>query len=222
MFFVTLKQSTTDICSVLSFWKVIPQAGFFLPTLRLHQLASALPGASLPMHTSALLNAAYLFGAHVSDDVRLQSLQDELLHCALEDLSAALVNLGRPVIVDVVQTEVLLATYLMSCNRRLECVYHLDGASALLLAERLQEAQCAHQSQPLPGASCSGNEGYPQADGTEEELARAYWAVVALDNCWSAILRRAPRLTDTMFRRQLPLQSTSSRAEMVGVTNVSQ
>ena len=172
------------------------------------------------MHTSALRNAVYLFGAYVSGDVHLQSLQDELLGYSLQDLSAALANLEGPAIADVVQTEVILAIYLISCNRYLEGVYHLDGASALLLAGRLHDAQRARQIQPVTDAR-HGNTDDPQVDVIEgEELARANWAVVALDSCWSSILRRAARLPDATSYVAMAPQATSSTAGIAGGMNV--
>lgn len=187
-------------------------------------MASTPPAATPPVHASALLNAVYLFGVYVSDDVRLQGLQDGLLDYALEDLSAALVDLGAPAIADVVQTEVLLTTYLISCTRRVEGIYHLDGASALLLASRLHGAQRRRDFQPVANSQLTrpGGEGYPYADRIEEEeRARVNWAVIALDSCWASILRRAPRLVDAIPYVPTPPQAMAGIAEPMGILNVS-
>ncbi|KAH9925721.1 uncharacterized protein B0H18DRAFT_876938 [Fomitopsis serialis] len=170
------------------------QTGFFFHVPRFFQRIFAQPMINLPRHARALLNAVCLVGAYVSVDGRLQSLQADFLASALEDLSATLGDLSPPAILDVLQTEILLANYLFSCNRPLEGVYHMDAASAMVLASGMHELGGGRQTLPAD-AQLSRYQPPPPVDQIEQdERVNAFWAMLVLDKCWSPIMGRTPIL----------------------------
>ncbi|KAH9933497.1 uncharacterized protein B0H18DRAFT_1115487 [Fomitopsis serialis] len=163
--------------------------GLFLYMPRLLERI-ALPLATQTKHGRALMNAIRLLGAYLSADASLQSLQPLLLSYTLKDLSAALVELDPPAILDVLQTEIFLAHYFFSSNRTVEGVYHMDAASAIVLAHRLHKVRSTHYPRTLPSRD----------DIEECERINAFWSTFILDRCWSPILSRAPILTDAEVR----------------------
>ena len=156
--------------------------------------ASSLPTA--PRHARTLMNAVYLLGAYFSSDTGLQNLQGELLAYTLQDLSAALIDLTPPAIIDILQAEVLLTYYFFSNNRTVEGVYHMDAASAIVLASRLHQIRSARYS-AIAGGTPSRYQLIPTADPVEEgQRLNAFWTTFILDRNWSMALGRTPVLTD--------------------------
>ncbi|KAH9837968.1 uncharacterized protein C8Q71DRAFT_723211 [Rhodofomes roseus] len=167
-----------------SFSGTATQTGFFLHAPRFCQRVYAQPTSSLPTHVPALLNAVYLLGAHTSTNTPMKTLQANFLASALEDLSAT----GEP--------EPGRHPGRLADGDSAQGVYHMDAASAMILASRLHEVEGVRQSLPID-ARLSRYQLPPPADQTEQdERVNAYWAALVLDKCWSPILGRMPILTN--------------------------
>ncbi|TFY67573.1 hypothetical protein EVJ58_g1546 [Rhodofomes roseus] len=172
-----------------SFSSGAAEVGLFMHMPRLLG-RSAQPLAGLSEHALALMHATRLIGAYLSADASLNGLQPVFLALTLKDLSAALVNLDPPAILDVLQTEVFLACYFFSTNRTVEGVYHMDAASAIVLANRLHKIR----STRFPVLSDSRD------DIEEGESINAFWTTFILDRCWSPVLGRTPIFADAEVR----------------------
>ncbi|KAH9837967.1 uncharacterized protein C8Q71DRAFT_796330 [Rhodofomes roseus] len=187
---------TTTQALLRSFSSGASQVGFFLHVSRFLQRTSALPLSELPRHVSTLLNAVYLLGAYFSTDTDSQNLQTDMLAYTLEDLSSTLVDLHPPAIMDVLQAEVLLAYYFFSNNRTVEGVYHMDAASAIVLASRLHQIRSARYA-AVAGGTASRYQLAPPVDAIDEgQRINAFWMTFILDRNWSLALGRTPVLTD--------------------------
>ncbi|KZT71081.1 hypothetical protein DAEQUDRAFT_666500 [Daedalea quercina L-15889] len=172
------------------------QVGFFLHVPRFLQRMSALSLSTAPKHASTLINAVYLLGAYFSTDPNLQNLQSDLLADTLQDLSAALIELNPPAIIDVLQAEILLTYYFFSNSRTVEGVYHIDAASAIVLASKLHQIRSGRYS-AVAGGHASRYDLAPPVDAIEEgQRINAFWVVFILDRNWSKALGRTPVLTD--------------------------
>ena len=142
------------------------------------------------------MNAVYLLGAYFSSDPNLQNLQGELLAYTLQDLSTTLVDLSPLAIMDVLQAEVLLTYYFFSNNRTVEGVYHMEAASAIVLASKLHQIRSARYS-AIAGGNSSRYQLTPATDAIEEgQRINAFWTTFILDRNWSMALGRTPVLTD--------------------------
>ncbi|KZT64480.1 hypothetical protein DAEQUDRAFT_769658 [Daedalea quercina L-15889] len=168
-----------------SFTDNAPEVGFFLHMPRFLERA-AQPHTGLPKHALTLMTAARLLGAYCSTDASLHSLQPQLLAFTLKDLSAALVEINPPAVLDILQAEVLLAHYFFSTNRTVEGVYHMDAASAIVLANRLHKIRSTRDLPMLDSRD----------DIEEGERINAFWNTFILDRCWSYVLGRSPLLAD--------------------------
>ncbi|TFY62486.1 hypothetical protein EVJ58_g3831 [Rhodofomes roseus] len=119
-----------------------------------------------------------------------------MLAYTLEDLSSTLVDLHPPAIMDVLQAEVLLAYYFFSNNRTVEGVYHMDAASAIVLASRLHQIRSARYA-AVAGGTASRYQLAPPVDAIDEgQRINAFWMTFILDRNWSLALGRTPVLTD--------------------------
>lgn len=142
------------------------------------------------------MNAVYLLGAYFSSDPNLNNLQGELLAYTLQDLSTTLIDLTPLAIMDVLQAEVLLTYYFFSNGRTVEGVYHMDAASAIVLASKLHQIRSARYS-VIAGGTPSRYRPAPTMDPIEEgQRINAFWTTFILDRNWSVALGRTPVLTD--------------------------
>ncbi|KAJ7658695.1 hypothetical protein DFH06DRAFT_990190, partial [Mycena polygramma] len=100
--------------------------GFFLDwDSFLESLQPISPGAS---HPSALLNAIYMWGAHLSSDAERElEFKNSALHCAVTQLAAES-------FLHTVQTEVLLSYFFFRTGVFLEARTHASAAAALIVA----------------------------------------------------------------------------------------
>ncbi|KAK7019635.1 hypothetical protein R3P38DRAFT_3554243 [Favolaschia claudopus] len=165
------------------------QFGFFLHPIRFKE--SVLP----PFHlgderrpSPALIYAAYLWGAHLSQSPHILPSAPYFLKRAQRHITANEICISNPThLLQTIQAQVLLSTYLLRNNQFLEAEFHLNGAATLALGYQLHKIRSSRPaSPPLLGVPLLlGEEVYPAApaDGIEEgERIRAFWTVVCLQN----------------------------------------
>ncbi|KAI0732142.1 hypothetical protein C8Q72DRAFT_166621 [Fomitopsis betulina] len=159
--------------------------GFFLHLPRFQE-QTVLPHITLSHHALALITATRLVGAYLSTDSNAQELQHKLLTHTLKDLSAALAELEPAGMLNLLQTEILLAHYFFSTNRTFEAIYHMDAASAIVLANGYHRVRSTRAPPRLESRD----------DIEEGERINAFWNTFILDRCWSPVLGRTPILSD--------------------------
>ena len=176
---LTVRSSTRSFCSHA------PDFGFFLHLPRFQE-QTVLPHITLSHHELALITATRLVGAYLSTDSGAQELQPKLLTHTLKDLSVALAELDPAGTLNLLQTEILLAHYFFSTNRTFEAVYHMDAASAIVLANGFHKIRSTRSPPRLESRD----------DIEEGERINAFWNTFILDRCWSPVLGRTPILGD--------------------------
>lgn len=130
----------------------------------------------------ALLDAVYLYGAHLSRIGTLMMHEPTLLARAARGVGDDLASKRYPV-VQIIQAEVLLAHYFFCMGRLLEGKYHTSAAVALVLSARLHKIR-SELSPAQDGDSLSD----VTEDGIAEgEKINAFWTVFALDREWADV-----------------------------------
>ncbi|KAL0567309.1 hypothetical protein V5O48_014686 [Marasmius crinis-equi] len=153
---------------------------FFLDVGRF--LAIVAPRTSHQKATLALLETAYLWGAHLSADESLKRSESDFVSRALRGISQGMSG-GQPgpAIIHLIQAETLLSHYFFRSTRILEGKYHMAKALSLVTAGRLhtiRSAEGALSASYLP----------PPTDAIEEgERINAFWMVLGMNNGWTAI-----------------------------------
>ncbi|EJF64875.1 hypothetical protein DICSQDRAFT_167027 [Dichomitus squalens LYAD-421 SS1] len=173
---------------------------FFLHTPRFMQAVHLPPGDSRRAQLSpALLNAVFLWGAHLSTSNAVRSYESVFLTRATAALSAALRD-SHYTVMHLIQAEVLVANYFFSMSRFLEGRYHCSAAVALALSCRLTKIRSS-ADHPPPHGYAAGRQVErrqdqhlpPPRDPIEEgERIRGFWYVYALDKSWAVALGSPP------------------------------
>ncbi|KAK0210095.1 hypothetical protein DFS33DRAFT_1251608 [Desarmillaria ectypa] len=158
--------------------------GFFLHPTRFR--ASALLAARIG-HPSrplpALLTTAYLWGTKLSGSSTSTEIEKALLARSLSQVSSSLTSNHPHKVIHTIQTEYLLAYYLLSSGRFLEGKYHVTTAVSLAVSSRIDKIRSdridPHDSSVLR----------PPQDPIEEgERVDACWNMIILDKCWAVAL----------------------------------
>lgn len=163
------------------FWQHEFQIGFSLNKSRIIDAIDFGPSSSVFPHP-ALLNAMYLWGARFSRNNLLSSPQIEraFYERATGLLQSELEGQTPQRGLQVVQTEVLLATYLFVFGRNLETEYHVSAAVRLALSYGM------HRIVPqTPGLPASAIRSAPVDTVEEGERITVFWRVFLLDHAWA-------------------------------------
>ncbi|KAI9066252.1 hypothetical protein FKP32DRAFT_1610151 [Trametes sanguinea] len=141
----------------------------------------------------ALLNAVYLWGAHLSTSAALRAYESIFQVRATNALSSALRE-SQYSVINLIQAEVLMANYFFTMSRFLEGRYHCSAAVALALSCRLHKIRSS-TDQGFGLASMRQGEQVreynlpPPRDAVEEgERMRGFWYVYAMDKNWAVAL----------------------------------
>ncbi|KAJ7266989.1 hypothetical protein B0H12DRAFT_1099064 [Mycena haematopus] len=130
---------------------------------------------------SALLDAVYLWGAHLSHSDIILVHEASLLSDALRSAARGLSNSSCPnVIRQTIQAEMLLAQYFFRNARMLEGKYHTTIAVSIVLSSRFHKIRSANVHSSVDLMSLVAN---PLNEG---ESINAFWAVLTLNNTWLA------------------------------------
>ncbi|CCM06514.1 uncharacterized protein FIBRA_08786 [Fibroporia radiculosa] len=175
---------------VSHFLSYADQVGFFLSVdYLLDALSSQLHNVVSGQQTllPALLNAVYLWGAHLSEDSILMSYEQVFLTRAVQPLARG----GDHSPLHVIQTEILVANYFFDAGRLLEGRYHCSGAVAIVLGCRLHQTQSAQLALFPVDALRPPEFSLPPARNAAEEKERidAFWHAFILEVCWAACMR---------------------------------
>ena len=171
--------------------------GFFVHVHRLrHAIQLPFGDPRRAQLTPALLNAIYLWGAHLSTTPNIRAYESVFLDRVTSALSSS-VREPSPAIVNLIQAEVLVSNYFFCTSRFLEGRYHCSAAVALTLSSRLTKVR----SSADPGPAL-GSRNFPHAreytlppprDAVEEgERIRGFWFVYSLDKTWAVALGSPP------------------------------
>ncbi|KAH9945112.1 uncharacterized protein BXZ73DRAFT_73316 [Epithele typhae] len=143
----------------------------------------------------ALLNAIYLWGAHLSSTPNVRAYEAVLLERAKAALATS-VREPSAAVVYLIQAEVLVATYFFTMSRFLEGRYHSSAAVALTLSCRLTKIRSSTDQHGAPMGLTSHRRAPsipPPRDAIEEgERIQAFWFVYALDKAWAVALGSPP------------------------------
>ncbi|KAI1796900.1 hypothetical protein LXA43DRAFT_985034 [Ganoderma leucocontextum] len=183
----TLVNTFVPHSSSLSFFLHLPR---FIQAM---QLSSGDPRRA--QLSPALLNAVFLWGAHVSTSNTIRSYEPAFLDRATAALSSALRD-SHYNVMHLIQAEVLVANYFFSMSRFLEGRYHCSAAVALALSCRLTKVRSLGDGPPLHGHAPAAHiepmrnqHMPPPRDPIEEgERIRGFWYVYALDKSWAVAL----------------------------------
>ncbi|KAI0359774.1 hypothetical protein OH77DRAFT_1493304 [Trametes cingulata] len=141
----------------------------------------------------ALLNAVYLWGAHLSTSNALRAYEPIFQARVTNALSSALRE-SQYSVINLIQAEVLVANYFFSMSRFLEARYHCSAAVALALSCRLHKMRSS-TDQGLGRAGARHGEQVreyslpPPRDAIEEgERMRGFWVVYVMDKSWAVAM----------------------------------
>lgn len=158
------------------------QVGFFLHRERFMDVATSPDAEHRTAKLSrALLNAVFLYGAHLSCIDTLTVHEPTLLARTVEAVSSDLARHKRYPLTQAIQAEVILANYFFCVGRLLEGKYHASAAVALVLSARLHKIRASSPSDRHPPPD-------PPLDPIDEgERINAFWTVFALDKEWAVV-----------------------------------
>ncbi|KAL1949573.1 hypothetical protein VTO73DRAFT_8454 [Trametes versicolor] len=137
----------------------------------------------------ALLNAVYLWGAHLSTSNALRAYEPIFQTRVTNALSSALRE-SQYSVINLIQAEVLVANYFFTMSRFLEGRYHCSAAVALALSCRLQKMRSsADHGIGRMGTQVREYNLPPPRDAIEEgERMRGFWYVYAMDKSWAVAM----------------------------------
>ena len=140
----------------------------------------------------ALVNCVYLWGLRLSraSNGQIFKDQEEAIGGRIDRyLQVQPSNSGSDLekALQIVQAEVLLATYLFSCGRALEGGYHVNAAVSMATMYGM------HCLVPQGGSSVQGTRTTSTNTTVDQERVRVFWQVFFLDRCW-AIANNSPAL----------------------------
>ncbi|KAK1216282.1 hypothetical protein PQX77_021091 [Marasmius sp. AFHP31] len=146
-----------------------------------HFIATVAPDSDLDREgaTNALLSTIYLWGSHL-----LRHHNDELVCAALQGVSQCPLGVysGGTSIIHLIQASLLLSHYLFQNSRNLEGKYHMTKALSLATAARLHTIRSAE-------SAGLGRLPSPPNAIEEAEQIQAFWSVVIMNTCWTAVDR---------------------------------
>ena len=175
------------------------QLGFSLNIPRFVASTKVAPGNPVRPH-SALLNAVFLWSAHLSQSEHTEVQAQALLSRTIAGLTDALGSTEPQKRIQALQAEVLLAQYFFCVGRFLEGKYHANAAVSLALScglNRIRSGELPASAQvPVTSPSALMGGGIlgttsafnmaPARDMVEEgERINTFWAVFNVDRCWS-------------------------------------
>ncbi|KAI0367956.1 hypothetical protein BV20DRAFT_1054354 [Pilatotrama ljubarskyi] len=141
----------------------------------------------------ALLNAVYLWGAHLSTSNAIRAYEPILQARVTSALSSALRE-SQYSVINIIQAEVLMANYFFSMSRFLEARYHCSAAVALALSCRLHKMRSSTDQGRGRAGARYGEEVReynlpPSRDAVEEgERMRGFWFVYVMDKSWAVAM----------------------------------
>ncbi|KAK7058174.1 fungal-trans domain-containing protein [Favolaschia claudopus] len=184
-----------DEALIQTFLKHSCQFGFFLNMRNFNDtvLRPTSPG-NIPRPTRFLLAVIDLWAIHLSSspDDYIRASEGVYLSRALRASVDALAGVSlHHTLIHAIQAEVLLSHYFLRNLRFLEGKYHISSAVSLVLSSglhRIRSADAFNLALMLPFRRLA-QPGLPPPRDTREENERinAFWAVLTLNNGWTAV-----------------------------------
>ncbi|KAG2340510.1 hypothetical protein BDR05DRAFT_966774 [Suillus weaverae] len=179
--------------------KILPYAdevGFFLHIPRVRDTLVTASSRGIPI---ALQNAIILLCLHVTE-TKQTAFELTLLSRCLHQLADIIPSCGTSTryLLNVLQTEVLLAYYLFQVGRTVEARYHSGAAAGLVLAFQLHssppegETNTPADVQPMSFDIFRTTLPHPVDDIEQTEATHAFWTVFTQDKSMSAVLGVPP------------------------------
>ncbi|KAI9000431.1 hypothetical protein BD414DRAFT_511159 [Trametes punicea] len=141
----------------------------------------------------ALLNAIYLWGAHLSTSNALRAYESIFEARTTSALSSALRE-SQYSVINLIQAEILVANYFFTMSRFLEGRYHCSAAVALALSCGLHKIRSSMDQSLGRTGSQQGEQVReynlpPPRDAIEEgERMRGFWYVYVMDKNWAVAM----------------------------------
>ncbi|KAF7341874.1 Zn(2)-C6 fungal-type domain-containing protein [Mycena sanguinolenta] len=157
--------------------------GFFLDTQAFHDAITSTDGKHLP---PVLMNVMYLWGIHLSEDPKITVYEPAFLSHALRSTASSLSGTHPRTILHSIQASVLLAYYFIRNARFLEGKYHISAAVSIALSAGLHHIRGPRDSESARTQAISRALATPQDTREEGERIDAFWAVLAVNNCWAS------------------------------------
>ncbi|KAI0091621.1 hypothetical protein BDY19DRAFT_931391 [Irpex rosettiformis] len=190
--------------------------GFFLnPNRFLHWLCPRLSPTSqdvlgnqpviIPEQTSPLIWAAFAWGATFTDEPDLKQHAELYASKAIQLLCTTSPSngsdLSRPTVLHFIQSEVLVATYLLNSGEFVQARQHISSAASIVWTYGLHKIRSHPIHDPSLMRSIPSSDAAtalpPPTDSVEEgERISALWQVYILDKTWSAVLGKPGMLND--------------------------
>ncbi|KAJ3982882.1 hypothetical protein F5890DRAFT_1414860, partial [Lentinula detonsa] len=172
--------------------------GFFLHLERFKSAALLnAPFGDISRPSPALLNATYLWGAHLSSVDALRTNETIFINRALQQVSVEIPNaIHSAQIMHTIQAEILLSTYFFRKNQLLEAEFHLNGAVSLAQSAGLHQIRSDRVfSSPVVSVLLETEMFLPPARDVIEEGERinGFWAVYCLHRLISITLGNASK-----------------------------
>ncbi|KAJ3784782.1 hypothetical protein GGU10DRAFT_20372 [Lentinula aff. detonsa] len=172
--------------------------GFFLHLERFKSAALLnAPFGDISRPSPALLNATYLWGAHLSSVDALRTNETIFINRSLQQVSVEIPNaIHSAQIMHTIQAEILLSTYFFRKNQLLEAEFHLNGAVSLAQSAGLHQIRSDRVfSSPVVSVLLETEMFLPPARDVIEEGERinGFWAVYCLHRLISITLGNASK-----------------------------
>ncbi|TRM70375.1 hypothetical protein BD626DRAFT_477243 [Schizophyllum amplum] len=169
-----LPASAVKVC-LSTFLRYSSELYFFLDVERLQRFLQTPQSCT---SSPALLATMCLWGASLSTSPDIRAYETPLLSRASESVAH---SIGAPTIIHTLQSQILLALYLLHSNRLVEGKYFTTAAVSLTLASGI------HQIRSPTPVSTGVQVLPPAADlAEEEERIRAFWNVFVMANFWTS------------------------------------
>ncbi|KAF5391318.1 hypothetical protein D9757_002087 [Collybiopsis confluens] len=171
---------------MINFIRKTCSLGFFLHKEKFKQAVFRPGGAKEERPTFALLNASYLWGIHLSSSRNPPDQEATLVSRALQSSAHALSENHSRKVVECIQSEVLLATYLYRAGRTVEGRYHCTAAASLVLSNGMHKIRAPSESSGYL-ETYSNPSASPRDTVEEGEQINAFWGVYILDIFWNVV-----------------------------------
>ncbi|THU80160.1 hypothetical protein K435DRAFT_696246, partial [Dendrothele bispora CBS 962.96] len=174
------------------------ELGFFLDLTEICNTIVTTPSqetsdAGVPLATPALIHVIFLLGSHLSTSTQVNVLEPRFLSIAQGSVSHILSSTATTpvtsgtsnhphwIVLEAIQSHVLLAQYYFHTGRKLEGKYSVTIAIALVLGTGMHRIRgvFVSDSETLQTQFQGGNE--------VTQCINAFWTVLALNSRWAAV-----------------------------------
>ncbi|KZT22155.1 hypothetical protein NEOLEDRAFT_1181063 [Neolentinus lepideus HHB14362 ss-1] len=198
------------------------QFGFFLNTTRFLSatvIMSTLGQENRPL--PALMTSVYLIGVHLSTSPEVKQHEGAFLSRLRHQLAIVPAGLQPNQVMQAIQAEVVLASYLFRVGNIVEARYHSSAAVSLVLGYRLHKIRSAEMDVNALGGEFVVTLPPPQDVIEEGERINGFWITMVMDKEWAAALGMpATAGNDDMIDTPFPWNERAYEQNLVPIGNL--